>query len=333
MSSEPVEPGAEVVDEARSAAAGTRVAARWLASALGAVPSLAIIGAIVRAPGDSGFDAWILAIGVGLAAIGALVGVLGFARVIAPIPLEDRDLKHPDFDLTRVPGQPFARFTELAADMEILRGAVARKKFGGPAKLRAAKAADDQASEAEATAREARKQADAAPNDQALAQAAADAHAEAETLRDEADRLAAEAEAWQASEDRWTDQFAQREAIRADAYGLKAADEVGKRYTLAQWLAGLSVVLVAAGVICLGLAPKPKAATPTASLLELTLSKAGQAALGCPNVTKLQALKTGGTKAEPTVITLAAAECPSKSATFTKAFGTFKAVTPVKVGG
>lgn len=85
-----------VVDEAVSVVDGIRSTARWIASSFGAIPSLAVLTSIVRAPGDAGFDPLKLALGVGLAALGAATGVLFFAWVIAPVPLEDHDVRKLD---------------------------------------------------------------------------------------------------------------------------------------------------------------------------------------------------------------------------------------------
>src|SRR4051794_26510552 len=117
----------EVVDTARDAAAGTRAAAKWMASALGAVPSLAIIGAIVRDPGEGGFDATELAVGVGLAALGAILGVLAFARVIAPVRVEDKNVE--DAHLKRIPGQPYDKADDLKTNLETLRALSASAEF------------------------------------------------------------------------------------------------------------------------------------------------------------------------------------------------------------
>lgn len=118
---------ADVVDEASAAAQGTRSAARWLASVLGGLPSLAILSAIVNAPGEAGFDVVRLSLGVGLCAVGALLAVLGFARVITPVPLEDKDLV--DLDLKRIPGQPYTRFADLDRDMDAIRTAVLEEEY------------------------------------------------------------------------------------------------------------------------------------------------------------------------------------------------------------
>jgi hypothetical protein len=101
----------DIVDTARDAATGTRGAAKWMASALGAIPSLAIIGAIVRDPGEGGFDATQLALGVLLAALGAIIGVIAFARVIAPVRVEDKHLK--DAHLARIPGHSYTEISTL----------------------------------------------------------------------------------------------------------------------------------------------------------------------------------------------------------------------------
>src|SRR5262245_61236324 len=93
---------ATVVGDALHAAEGTRTASRWLALALGAIPSLAVLGAILRGPGDAGSNAWLLGVGVILAATGALVGVLGFARVVAPVGLEESKVRE-KVPLSRLP--------------------------------------------------------------------------------------------------------------------------------------------------------------------------------------------------------------------------------------
>src|SRR6266508_179206 len=295
-----VPPSPDVVDEAVGAAAGTRTAARWLASALGGIPSLAILASIVRAPGDAGFDETKLAVGVALAVLGAIVGVLGFARVIAPVPLEDKDLR--GFDLTRIPGQPFTTFEELVKDMTDLRSGATGEEYEATGSLRASKRAEVKAQQDESAAKTAE-------------QAAADA----------------------AGLGVWTEQLSRREAIRRDVYRLKAADEVGRRYLHARVAAVFAAGLIAAGVVLLRLSPKPKAATsPTLPrLVTLTLNQAGQRALGC-SANSLRALQTGGDASAPIGLTLPTPDCPSRAVVFTttkpEGFGTVAPVQPIKAG-
>jgi hypothetical protein len=240
----------EVVDEAVEAAAGTRTAARWLASALGAVPSLAVLSSVVRAPGNAGFDLATLAAGVGLAALGAIVGVLGFARVIAPVPLEDTDLR--DLDLKRIPGQPYTTFDELNNHMDAIRSAAAGGEYAVAEATAAAHEAEAEAAAAEAEAT--RLEAEATePGNQ---EAARRARSTADAKRRESTAAHAQAASEAARLPIWTDQLVRREAIRRDAYRLLAADKVGRRYLQARILAVIAVGLIAAGVVLLGLAPK-----------------------------------------------------------------------------
>lgn len=245
-----------VVDEAVDAAAGTRSAARWMASALGGIPSLAILGSIVRAPGDVGFDALELALGVALAALGAIVGVLGFARVIAPVPLEDDDVR--GIDLARVPGQPYATFDEL--DEHIAAAYVSATQSEGQLDQSSAKSL---AAQVEALCAE--DYALLLEREAARASAGADLVARAERVREEAEskRRAATVTEITTAGDRdslavWTIQLARAHAIRRDAYRLTAADEVGRRYLHARIAAAVAVGLIAAGVVLLGLAPKTR---------------------------------------------------------------------------
>lgn len=320
------------VDEAVAAAEGTRTAARWIASALGAIPSLAVLASIVRAPGDTGFDRTLLAVGVALAAAGAVIGVLGFAWVIAPVPLEDKDVE--DVDLRRIPGQPFTKFSDLNAELGQLRRGAAGMESKATASLVEAKRAEALAQSKEAAAKAAEAQAQAAPGDAALQTRAQGARASADETAENAAAAAATSAADNAELGQWQTQVTRRDSIRQDAYRLKAASEVGKRYLVARWGAVLSVALVAAGVVLLGLAPNPPVAAPAPALrlVTLTLSKAGQQALGC-RVRSLQALRTGGSASAPTVITLPVPGCPSRAVVFsttkTASLGTYSVARSV----
>ena len=330
-------PSSDVVDEARSAAAGTRVAAKWLASALGSIPSLAVLASIVRSPGDAGFDKTKLWLGVGLAAAGAVLGVLAFARVIAPVPLEDKDLQ--DLDLRRIPGQPYEKFEKLRENLDALRGAEVDNSLKVVRALQSTKAVETAANRLEAEAKEADAAAKASPNDDTLTERAARARRDADAARKAADAQAAAAESRAAGHSVWSEQLARAEAVRRDAYGLKAADEVGKRFLEARIASVISVGLIAAGIVQLGLAPKPKIQTPASSVRLVTLipNAAGRQALSCPKPTALRALKTGGTTSVLTVITLPTSVCRSTSLTFRttppKPLGTVTEMKPLISGG
>jgi hypothetical protein len=252
----------EVVDEASAAAAGTRAAARWLASALGGIPSLAIVGAVVRSPGDGGFEPWKLALGVAFAALGAVIGVLAFARVLAPVPLEDKDLLKPDFDLKRIPGQPYTRYSELTKDMDAIRRAAGDRDWEAADALRAAKQAEAEAQIADADAKEAEAAAAADPQRKPQADGA---RRSAQVKQHELAAKSAQATAIGSAATIWAQQYKRRDAVRSDAYRLLASDTVGKRYSDAKGAAVLAVALIAAGVVLIGLAPKPKPAASKVS--------------------------------------------------------------------
>jgi hypothetical protein len=246
-----------VVDEAVSVVDGIRSTARWIASSFGAIPSLAVLTSIVRAPGDAGFDPVKLALGVGLAALGAATGVLFFAWVIAPVPLEDDDVRK--LDLRRVPGQPYATFEALERDLVSNRSAVTKKEEQVGQKQVAAKTAEARVVQYALAANRAELEAADMNADESLKQAARQARAEADTARTSAVAAATEAAAAIESLSLWTTQLERRYRIRQDAYRLAAADIVGRRYLMARIGAVVSVALVASGIVLLGLAPKTPA--------------------------------------------------------------------------
>ncbi|MFC9594980.1 hypothetical protein ACFTUC_34970 [Streptomyces sp. NPDC056944] len=313
VAADPTSSAPAFVDEAVTAAEGTRSTARWIASSLGAIPSLAVLASVVRAPGDAGFDPAKLALGVGLAALGALVGVLGFARVLAPVPLQDVDLR--DLELTRIPGQPYTTFADLDQSLQEMRTAASRMEPEARQSRGAAKAADADAQQAEAAATAAELAAEAAPGSEALRRHADETRADATRKRILASDRTREAEAKEASLAGWRDQASRRVAIRHDAYRLKATDVVGRRYRDALIAGVVSVGAIAAGVTLLGLAPEPKETVHLPRLVTLTLNDAGQKILGC-SARSLQALQTGGSTSAPTVITLPTPECPARTVEF-----------------
>ena len=208
-----------VIDQAVTAADGTRAAARWIASSLGAIPSLAVLASIVRAPGDSGFDPGVLALGVALAALGAVIGVLGFAWVAVPVPLEDKDLR--TLDLRRIPGQPYTSFGEFNETLNKLRAAGAELEFQANEALGDADRAKAAADGSEAAAKTAAQKAAAAPADITLRDAAAQARTAADRAGAEASAKAATAAADGVAAATWLAQVSRRDSIRRDAYQLR----------------------------------------------------------------------------------------------------------------
>jgi hypothetical protein len=303
-----------VADEATQSAAGTRKAALWIATALGGIPAIGILTALVRSPGESGFQPEYLWPGILLAAIGALVALLAFARVITPLGLEDSKLM--GFDLTRVPGSPWNTFNdEFLSDIAKQRRAVALwNKQVDEAKEIANDAAKD-ATAAQKAAEDAKKEAAADPNNQTKQGDAAKAEARAAASKQDASECEENAQVL-AETSVWADQLKAYERIRGDAYRLKAADEVKSRYSDALIATVFAVLAIALGIGLLALAPAPKAETSVSAsptLVDLNLNAKGRLALGCGDDFKdIQALRVGGTDEAPLLITFAYPECPSK---------------------
>lgn len=307
------------VDDELHAAEGIRNNAERIASALGALPGLAIITSLVRAPGEEGFEPWKIVLGVGLAALGAIVGIRAFADVMAPADLKDEDLAQ--FPMSKLSGNPFTTYPELVADITAVawanESAVAEsieeeaeaKRLEG-----LAVAKDATASRAEAAAASAKP-----PSDDAL-KAATKARSEASTARSAADEQTARAAGEKVRLRLYDDQLAARRRLRTDAMRLQAASNVRDRSNSAWRNANFAVGCIAAAVIFLALAPKPKAeepaAAPTIALLSIQLTDAGRLALGCPGLQTVQGIQIGGTDASPKIVTLPVEGCPSRELTF-----------------
>lgn len=320
-----------VVDNALSAAAGTRQAAKWIASALGALPGLTIITTLIRAP-DAGINVLLLVFGVLIAAAGAYLGTLVFGDVMAPVPLRDVDLTR--YDMSLIPGQPYETYAELQADLSNARKARndARHQANN-AKVISAGAVG----EAELAEKYAKGLEDRATKDPALKEQAKEAREVAREKQAAATAASGDTAAKEQQAVIWDKQLQGLEDIRAQAFKLKASEVVGARYNLAKLVGIAAVGLVAAGVILLALAPKTAPAeTPGpagVSLVTLNLLTAGQDALDC-KAESVQALRIGGSDDAPLVITLSTRTCPeAKLVTFTTAqpepLGTVESVEPV----
>jgi hypothetical protein len=308
-----------MVEDALSAAEGTRKAAQWMASALAGIPSLAIVASIVSGPGDNGFDASELAVGVGLAALGVALGIFVFAKVITPLSLEDSNLE--GFPMTRVPGSPFATFSDLREAIATYNSTLG----SGGTELAAAKAAAAMAGAEAAIAQSSvaitlerlKNAKEGSPEQAALKTQASEAIVHAQEKRNAAEEAEGLAKSLAETHRRAQGQLAAAEAIRQNVYRLKAADEVGSYFETARWALPFVIAFVAAGLVVVGVAPRsdPPAATPP-SLVTLSLSPEGEKRVGCATK-ELQALRIGGDDKTPLVITLPTPDCPAKTLAFT----------------
>lgn len=327
---------AVVIENALSSAEGTRKAAQWIASALAGIPSLAIVASIVSGPGDNGFDPTELGLGIGLAAVGVLLGILFFARVLTPLSLEDFNLE--GFPMARVPDSPCDTYAELEAIISSFHSTLA----SGGTRLADAKWAAEKAGaeasvadRAQTVAMERTKDKTGGDSEKERREqelVAATIHAEEKHAA--AESAAGEFKARTVTYERSQGQLVAAETLRADVYRLKTADEVRIRFNDARRALVVIVAFVAAGLVLVGIAPKedPPAATAP-SLVTLTLEPAGQKKIGC-SVASLQALKVGGDEKTPVVITLPAPGCPSRTVNFTttdpEPLGKVTPVEPIK---
>lgn len=327
---------ADVADEAAHSAEGLRSTARWIAGAFAGIPSLAVIGALVRAPGDAGFEDGYLVAGVLLAGFGAYIGIQAFARVLAPVGLADDAIS--DSVMHDLPETRFDTYAELRAEIESTRDELGRRRvLASDASGRAAeaKAAADEAEAVAKTLAEMKGE-NGEPDDDTV-----EARRRARKLSAAAGVAAGESAIRAAELELSTQILDSYETQRRRAYGLQAGETVGKRFSDANKLAFVAVAFVAVGIIFLALAPKPKeasadeaaAASSPSSLVTLTLSAEGKTALGC-EAAEVEALRVGGDDAKPTVIVLPGGPCPVRTVEFTtadpKPLGTVKAAEPVK---
>jgi hypothetical protein len=266
--------GTEVVDDAIAAAVGTRKTAAWLAGALGGIPSLAVLGALVRDPGDAGFDGWLLALGIGFALLGALIGILAFADVMLPVAVSDQDLLDHSLDITRIPGHPFDSYQALLTRLRATRESLWKKVYEASDALVRSKVTDAVAARSAAAVKAVEQALAADPNNQVLKTALATAKRTSEQDRLLADGAAAEAAGLAEAETLLRKSVDASERVRSDAFRLRASDVVSKRYQSARGVAIAAAVFVAIGVFCLAMAPQAKAGeSPSApSLVSLSLS-------------------------------------------------------------
>jgi hypothetical protein len=308
----------KVVDSATEAAKATRDTAKWIATAFAAIPALGAFGALVRAPGDAGFDPGMLFVGIVFAALAVMIGVFGIASVIAPTPMSDRALLDEQFDIRKVPGHPFSTYSGLLSSLVSVRTAYVSEELV---------TSNSQARKAMADAEAARSEADVSaaelalledPNNERLKAALAKAKLLRDMARGEAKHATNSAAARDVGLKYLGSQLEARETVRARALELASAEKVGRLYREALYLLVVAVALGALAVLFLALAPKPKAdaAAVTPTLVTITLNEAGMTALSC-RTQSLQAVRVGGTDQVPKLITFPTPECPSRLVEFT----------------
>ena len=313
---------AEVRDDARFAAAGIRVAARWIAAALAGIPTLALVTTLLKPPEAGTFDASLLAGGVILATLGVLFGILALARVFEPVALEDADIQDPI--LRRIPEAVDANYDALVERIQ----RVHQEASDAHIRLRLAEARREAETARLAVAAEHAKAAEEAlvknPTDPGVGEFAAQARAalQAATAR-KADKAAGAAALTRAAD------HAERVlnasvSIRRVAFALAAGDVLRQRYERALSYLFVAALAVALGVACILAAPleaeddakDAETASPLDPLAFITLELNARGRRAICDTETINALRLTKDAKAPTVLTLPQPNCPSKRVKF-----------------
>jgi hypothetical protein len=304
------EPSADtsVVEDAANAAAGLRSTARWVASALAAIPSLAILATLFKPPEGTQFDEGRLFVALMVAAAAAILGIVYLSRVLKPAQLRPGDLD--GFDMRELPGAPFSSIDELRRSIEGAQRVVAVKRVlvdDAEADVALAKSHSDQAKAALEAVEKLLKENPSDPGLQELAAASRDAWSKLDLVTAaESAKAASAARVLKGQEH----QLNARLALLRDAYRLKTTDIVASRYREALYACGASLLAIGFAVFLLLTAPKKAQIPFTPTLVKLNLSEEGMRALGCDNP-DVAAIQIAETDDGPRVITLPQEGCPS----------------------
>lgn len=311
----------KILDDAIHSAEQTRASVKWIAGALGAVPSLGLVGAFIRGPGDKGFDPELLQRGLIFAVVGAVIALGIFAWIQSSANVKDVDLA--DVRLSRIPGAEAIdgvegeTGTSLVSRVNLLRGAVAQSEGRVRRATVAAKMAEVEASEFETLAAEA----EAADKNSAAAKAA---RSKANAAKAHKVETAAELAGRKAVLDGTTLQYQRATALRDKAFLLRSADVISGRFVRSILPLTGAIALVVVGVYNLAVAPKIGTASSDASaggtsppgvLVRLTTNAESQTLLRC-GAAAVDAYRTAASTEEATLITVRTGDCEPKNLKF-----------------
>jgi hypothetical protein len=302
-----------VAEDAGDAAAGLRGTARWIASAFAAIPSLTILATLLKAPEGETFNHERLFWALFFAALGVLIGITAFARVLRPGSATKSDLD--GFDMSRVSNSPFRTIDDLRNATLGFRDAVADKGISVADLEADSERAKAASKEATAALELVEKQLKESPTDAGLQALAATKRQEWSAASTKAAVASGAAASAARSLKETEEQLEAREGLLTDVYGLKTSDLVADRYGTAVIAAWFAVASVGLGLFLLMTSTVDK--TPfEATLVKLSLEKAGKDLLGCPQTTTVYGIQVAKTKDGPRVITLPQADCASKAVIF-----------------
>ena len=251
-----------------------------------------------------------IVVGVGLAAVGAVLGVWAFSDVMKPAELGDADLA--DFDMGRLSGNPFATYQELkdSTSKVIAGNETAKARMIEAEAIAKQRDAEAIAAEVVATNGSRARQRPDQCHPQGLRGAGQEGRCcGASRRRGQGRRRRRTASAAAPQRESAGGATSAAHGCAASQGGFQGAE--GHRQCL---VARLRAACIAGVVILLALAPKPKVETPPAqelSLVSIELTDAGRAVLGC-EIGSVQAIQIGGTTEAPTVVTMPVDGCASE---------------------
>ncbi len=301
-------------DEFRNAAGSMRTASKWIASAFGAIPAAVGAATLVKGPGTAGWDSLDLWLGAMFVALGAVIGIYGFAWVQFPGDLSDGSITATD--MKQVPeASEFGTYDALRDELERTRTNVANQRMSAADAKGIADADTAVAADAEATL-----SALVGSVTQFLPVETGEAgqtftdqiHAARVAVIEARDRAAgSDHDAAIAAASVEGDTLAALDGLRRAAYGAALAREIRRRFFIALAAGGVAVLFVAAGVVLLAQAPKdkPETSPATTKLVLVTPNLKGLKKLGCTKKGPIPALVIGGTAAAPKIFTLGAETC------------------------
>lgn len=321
----------DVDDDARKAAAGFRGSARWIGATLAAVPAVTVLTTLLQPPEGTSFEALPLVLGVFLAAVGVLMGILALGSMNEPVAIEDDKLR--DFDMRRVieavdPDYATVVWRVQATTRNVSVRANEAARLRGQAKQADAsvKAAEADADRADALAKE------KAPDDP-LYQAAVARRRRLQEARGVAGEAIGLADAAESMLRRAIDARDDVLGIRKAVFALVASDTLSRRYRLIVGIVTGASLTVATGVALIVLASVLKddnettaandAALSSLDTVRFTLTRAGRSLI-CNTRRPLTALKLTDDETAPLVITFPTRECPAKK--FTLVLGARKSL-------
>jgi hypothetical protein len=301
-----------------------------MTAAFAGIPSLAIVAALIKGPGEAGYDELLLGLGIAAAAIGALVGILAFAEVFAPVALTDKRLS--DFRMVRIAGLPkdIGSFRQLLKRIGEADGALSQAERTAMTTGPAADVAKEAAAEAEKRAEVAEKRASEPDATEEAKQQARVARENADAARLAANEASLTAGLAKADVEAASARLKRFEALKTTAYRLEAGEIVRLRFVDARAFSILAVLLVALGIGLMAVAPEEEEPSAQPVLVSVTLTDKGREALNC-DLASITALRVGGSDAKPSIITFPQGSCARVFANFpTTGKAPWGSVTPAE---